>query len=99
MFTDISLGLKDVRVTVPTAVRKGENAHLVCNYDLEGDALYSVKWYKGKREFYRYTPKEVPAMKNFPLNGITIEVSFNTFTPYLWFYSISCQNALMLSLL
>ncbi|XP_037024568.1 uncharacterized protein LOC119066298 isoform X1 [Bradysia coprophila] len=70
---DISLGLRDVRVTVPTAVKKGDDAHLICNYDLEGDALYSVKWYKGRREFYRYTPKENPAMKIFPLPGISVE--------------------------
>jgi len=68
------MGLRDVRVTIPTAVKKGENANLVCNYDLEGDTLYSIKWYKGRREFYRYTPKENPAMKTFAGNGITVEV-------------------------
>lgn len=68
------MGLRDVRVTVPMAVKKGDNAHLICNYDLEGDTLYSVKWYKGRREFYRYTPKENPGMKIFPLAGINVEV-------------------------
>lgn len=73
LFADISVGL-NVTVTVPAAVRKGENANLICNYDLEGDPLYAVKWYKGRREFYRFTPKENPSTKVFPLAGITVEV-------------------------
>lgn len=31
--------------------------------------------YKGRREFYRYTPKENPAMKTFNVNGINVMVS------------------------
>lgn len=42
---------------------------------MEGDTLYTVKYYKGRREFYRYTPKENPAIKVFPHPGIRIEVS------------------------
>uniref|UniRef100_A0A182MUU6 Ig-like domain-containing protein n=1 Tax=Anopheles culicifacies TaxID=139723 RepID=A0A182MUU6_9DIPT len=62
----ISVGLRNVRVTVPTAVRKGDSAHLFCDYELEDkERLYSIKWYKGKREFYRYTPQEKPSMKVF----------------------------------
>lgn len=71
----LSHGLNDVRVTVPKAVLKGETAVLICSYDLEGDSLYSVKWYKGRREFYRYTPKENPAMKVFPISGLSVLVS------------------------
>lgn len=69
--------LRDVDVYVPAAVRRGDNAVLYCLYDLEGDSLYAVKWYKGRREFYRYTPKETPAMKTFSVNGIHVMVSFN----------------------
>lgn len=64
-----------MRITVPPAVKKGDNANLICNYDMEGDTLYTVKYYKGRREFYRYTPKENPAIKVFPHPGIRIEVS------------------------
>ncbi|KAJ6649865.1 Cell adhesion molecule 2 [Pseudolycoriella hygida] len=70
-------GLRDVRVTVPAAVKRGDNAELICLYDMEGDSLYSVKWYKGRREFYRYTPKENPAMKTFVVNGINVERSLS----------------------
>lgn len=64
-----------MRVVVPTAIRRGETATLFCHFDLEGDSLYSVKWYKGRREFYRYTPKEDPALKIFPILGLEVEVS------------------------
>ncbi|XP_055389383.1 putative actin-fragmin kinase DDB_G0287957 isoform X2 [Condylostylus longicornis] len=70
---DLILGLRDVSVTVPTAVKRGDDAHLICNYDMENDTLYSVKWYKGRREFYRYTPKENPAMKIFPTTGVNVK--------------------------
>lgn len=72
--TDISVGLRDVRVVIPAAVKRGDNAILICNYDMEGDSLYSIKWYKGRREFYRYTPKEPQSIKTFPVAGISVEV-------------------------
>lgn len=72
---DIVLTLKDVRVIVPAAVRRGENVNLICQYDLEGDTLYSMKWYKGKREFFRFTPKKDPSLQTFPVPGIYVEVS------------------------
>lgn len=40
--------LRDVRVKVPSAVRKSDTVVLHCYYDMEGDSLYSVKWYKGQ---------------------------------------------------
>ncbi|XP_068085278.1 uncharacterized protein [Anabrus simplex] len=69
------LGLRDVRVVVPAAILRGHSAVLLCHFDLEGDSLYSVKWYKGRREFYRYTPKEDPAMKIFPIHGMRVDRS------------------------
>ncbi|XP_032582957.1 uncharacterized protein LOC6613662 [Drosophila sechellia] len=71
---DFIEALKDVSVMIPQAVKRGSNALFTCNYDMENDTLYSVKWYKGKREFYRYTPKENPAMKVFAMtSGLNVE--------------------------
>jgi len=76
LFADFIEALKDVSVMIPQAVKRGSNALFTCNYDMENDTLYSVKWYKGKREFYRYTPKENPAMKVFAMtSGLNVEVS------------------------
>lgn len=64
-----------MHVLIPTAVKRGDNAMLTCAYDLEEDSLYSIKWYKGNREFYRYTPRENPPMKVFRVAGLNVEVS------------------------
>ncbi|XP_012274232.1 uncharacterized protein LOC105696387 [Orussus abietinus] len=69
------LGLKEVRVQIPTAVKKGDSAILNCWYDTEGDPLYTVKWYKGGREFYRYAPKEDPVVKTFPIGSLRVNKS------------------------
>lgn len=46
-------GLRLVRVDLPSGVILGDSARLNCSFDLENDQLYSVKWYKGNREFFR----------------------------------------------
>ncbi|XP_017134259.1 uncharacterized protein LOC108150537 isoform X1 [Drosophila elegans] len=69
---ELTEALKDVRVRIPHAVRRSEKAILKCFYDIEDDSLYSVKWYKGRREFYRYTPKETPPMKVFHFPGVKV---------------------------
>lgn len=72
---------------IPQAVKRGSNALFTCNYDMENDTLYSVKWYKGKREFYRYTPKENPAMKVFAMtSGLNVEVSAEQILPEISAY-------------
>jgi hypothetical protein len=71
-------GLRDVAVTVPVAVSPGDTVTLHCSYDLEGDPLYTVKWYKGRQEFFRYVPKELPHTRVFPLPGVNVDVSTNT---------------------
>ena len=49
---------------------------LYCNYDLEGDELYSVKWYKDFIEFYKYLPSNGPrAGKEYQLKGVYVDVS------------------------
>lgn len=64
-----------MRLTVPKTVREGHSVTLGCDYDLEGALLYSVKWYRENREFYRYVPKEEPPTRVFPLSGLHVDVS------------------------
>ncbi len=47
-----SILLRDVGV--PSFAVQGKEAVLSCDYDLEGQELYAVKWYKNGLEFYRY---------------------------------------------
>ncbi|XP_031340523.1 uncharacterized protein LOC116168683 [Photinus pyralis] len=70
-----SRSLKGVRLTVPRAVRAGHSVTLGCDYDLEDAPLYSVKWYRGTDEFYRYVPKEEPPTRVFPQGGLHVDVS------------------------
>lgn len=75
-----SAALSHVRVLMPGAVLRGDSATLRCHFDLEGDTLYSVKWYKGRQEFYRYTPRETPPVKTFPiprLPQLQVEVRYD----------------------
>ena len=38
-------------------VEGGHTLNLECDYKLEGDTLYSLKWYRDDKEFYRYIPR------------------------------------------
>ena len=67
--------LSNLSVRIPELLQKGETADLTCSYNLGGDTLYSVKWYKGRHEFYRYMPHEQPRIKTFPVKGMQINVS------------------------
>lgn len=68
-------GLKNVKVISPGGVPVGEAIKLECQFDTEDDQLYAVKWYKGKKEFYRYVPRDIPPGKVFPSSGVNVNVS------------------------
>lgn len=69
-------------------MKRGQSAQLHCSYKLEGAPLYSVKWYRGNLEFYRYSPLEHPPAKIFPYTGIKVDVSsiFVSINFFLSFY-------------
>ncbi len=50
---------------IPPHALRGQKAVLRCNYDLEGDNLYSVKWYYNQMEFYRFIPSDNPKVTIF----------------------------------
>ncbi|XP_015113564.1 platelet endothelial cell adhesion molecule [Diachasma alloeum] len=57
---------------IPEVVERGHEVTLRCLYERENEPLYSVKWYRGKHEFYRYSPSETPPIKVFNITGITV---------------------------
>ncbi|XP_019867269.1 uncharacterized protein LOC109596215 [Aethina tumida] len=66
--------LKDVVLDIePRIVQLGKESTLRCSYNAEGAPLYTVKWYRGHHEFYRYTPKELPATKIFAFPGVHVD--------------------------
>uniref|UniRef100_A0A182MNW7 Ig-like domain-containing protein n=1 Tax=Anopheles culicifacies TaxID=139723 RepID=A0A182MNW7_9DIPT len=65
-------------VRVPKHTIKGHPVRLECHYDMEGEALYSVKWYKDGSEFYRYVPRDVPPGTVFPQPGTMVDLQNST---------------------
>lgn len=76
-FTGLSTAaIRNVSLQVdPPSVRRGQHATFICSYDLDGAPLYSVKFYRGNHEFYRYSPSELPMSKVFQFVGFNVDVS------------------------
>ncbi|XP_022248782.1 uncharacterized protein LOC111087205 [Limulus polyphemus] len=66
--------LKLVELHVPAGVARGAPLWLYCGYDLEGDDLYSVKWYKDHVEFYRFLPSDHPPGQKYDLQGVYMDL-------------------------
>ncbi|KAH0953425.1 hypothetical protein HN011_006326 [Eciton burchellii] len=67
-----------LQLLVPQYVVRGQNVLLECNFNLDGETLYSVKWYKDGNEFYRYLPNEKPPVQTFVHPGVTAVVHNST---------------------
>lgn len=78
------LSLKLVELRIPSHAVRNQSARLECHFDLDGETLYSVKWYKDGNEFYRYVPRDNPPAQCFPLPGVTVDVSI--------FKILSCEQ-------
>ena len=48
-----------LQVSVPPFGLAGQTVELGCHYDLQGEQVYSVKWYKGGLEIFRYIPSNL----------------------------------------
>ncbi|XP_044729307.1 uncharacterized protein LOC123292660 [Chrysoperla carnea] len=72
------LSLRLLEIRIPTHAVRNNVAILECNFDLDGEELYSVKWYKDGNEFYRYVPKNDPPGQKFPLSGIYVDEQKST---------------------
>ena len=68
----VVLGLTLTQVTVPPFGLGGHSVDLSCDYDTQGDQVYSVKWYKGGLEIFRFIPSNTPPMAVFTRPGVSI---------------------------
>ncbi|XP_059049595.1 uncharacterized protein LOC131844674 [Achroia grisella] len=69
-----SLELLELRV--PAHVPLGTRAQLSCHWRLgPTDVLYSVKWYKDGKEFFRHVPRDIEPCRKFPLPGVDVVAS------------------------
>lgn len=67
--------LQLVDLKVPSYTIRGQPVRLECHYDLEGEALYSVKWFKDDKEFFRFYPEDDPPAQVFRVHGVLVDVS------------------------
>ena len=63
------------KTVLPSHGLLGEDLSFECSFDMEGDKLYSVKWYRNGKEFYRHIPTDNPPTGVFPQPGLWIDVS------------------------
>ncbi|XP_042209385.1 uncharacterized protein LOC121857409 [Homarus americanus] len=68
----IAAGLRITEVEVPRYLMVGQKATLRCQLALEGEVLYSLKWWKDGKQFYQYIPLNKPPAVVFTVPGITI---------------------------
>ncbi|KAH8282161.1 hypothetical protein KR054_005841 [Drosophila jambulina] len=71
---DITSSLTMTEVKIPNHIMRLKSATLGCRYALDGESLYSVKWYKDGHEIYRYVPRDKPPGQAFPLPGVNIDL-------------------------
>lgn len=76
-----SLRLTALHIDKHTVV--GNDSLLQCKYDLQGEALYSVKWYKDGHEFYRFVPRDFPIVQVFPVPGVYVDLEHSNETQVL----------------
>ncbi|XP_055938117.1 uncharacterized protein LOC129968286 [Argiope bruennichi] len=67
--------LKISSFEVPSLLVPGDSAYLTCLFDLGGEKLYSVKWFKDDQEFYRFFPSLNPQYMAFRAPGIHVDLS------------------------
>lgn len=65
------------KVEVPPHPVAGSSIPLHCIFDMEGDELYSVKWYKRNAEFYRYLPKDIPPAQVYDVDGVSVDLTMS----------------------
>ncbi|ALC40072.1 beat-IIIa, partial [Drosophila busckii] len=83
LIADITSSLTMTEVKIPNHIMRLKSALLGCRYALDGESLYSVKWYKDGHEIYRYVPRDKPPGQAFPLPGVNIDLRNSSDTQVL----------------
>lgn len=69
----VTNAIKLTEKLIPSHAIEGEDVVLECLYDLQGDSLYSVKWYRNGQEFYRHIPTDRPQTVVFRQAGLIVD--------------------------
>lgn len=92
--TDFTESLRLTEVRIPNHVIRNNSVKLECHFDMNGEQLYSVKWYKDGYEFYRYVPRWVytSATQNHMICGESLD---GKLSPFVCFGELLIFNLLM----
>ena len=74
--SDLFTSIRLIEVRAPKIALKNGTANLECIYDLEGDTLEVLRWYKDEHLNYSYRPNESPQKQKFCLAGVNFDVCF-----------------------
>ena len=56
-------GLSNIRLAIPNYAVCGSDVALNCSFNLQHEELYSVRWYRGTHEIFRFVPSQTPPTK------------------------------------
>ncbi|XP_044252540.1 uncharacterized protein LOC123003679 isoform X1 [Tribolium madens] len=73
ILVDICIGLRLTNMTAPALQDPRKDMELHCRFDMGGEELYAVKWYKDDHEFFRYTPAAAVSITQFPVDGVHVD--------------------------
>lgn len=95
LFTEYGVtSLELLELRVPAHVPLGTRAQLSCRWALgPADVLYSVKWYKDGREFFRHVPRDLEPRRKFPLPGVDVEVVTYCIKQYTYVPLVGTKNS------
>lgn len=68
-------GLRLTNMSAPVLQDPRKEMPLHCRFDMGGEDLYAVKWYKDDHEFFRYSPAAAASNKiqQFAVRGVTVD--------------------------
>ncbi|XP_023334267.1 uncharacterized protein LOC111705820 [Eurytemora carolleeae] len=64
--------IKDVKIDFSMVVSIGESVTMDCKFNLENESLYSVKLYKGSKEFLHFIPEFSPPYSVYNVKGVDV---------------------------
>ncbi|KAL1502678.1 hypothetical protein ABEB36_007791 [Hypothenemus hampei] len=74
-FTHESDCVRLTNMTVPPVQDVRSEMPLHCQFDMDNEQLYAVKWYKDDNEFFRYTPSSTSdIITTYDVEGVTVDL-------------------------
>ena len=87
----LATGISNLHLTIPKYAMRGNDVSFISSFNLQDDKLYSIKWYRGTYEIFRFIPSETPPAKVFPLEGFNVSSASTRNT--LTLFNISFLNS------